>query len=130
MIHKISRIVKVLFQRVSVDRLLSLNKNEKIWYDDVNNMYLQDLLLTYYQQLSDTEADFQVREIQFQMNGNKSRFIPDSLKNAINVFDALFYYVNDVLIFHENRVSCKYNKLISWRSLSKKIGEDLPVIKS
>lgn len=128
MIHKISRIVKVLFQRVSVDRLLSLNKNEKIWYDDVNNMYLQDLLLTYYQQFSDTEADFQVREIQFQMNGNKSRFIPDSLKNAINVFDALFYYVNDVLIFHENRVSCKYDKLISWRSLSKKIGEDLPVI--
>lgn len=128
MIHKISRIVKVLFQRVSVDRLLSLNKSEKIWYDDLNDTYLQDLMLTYYQQFSDTEVSFKVQEIQFQMSGNRAGFVAESCKNNLNVFDTLFYYVNDVLIFHENRVSCKYDKLISWRSLSKKIGEELPVI--
>lgn len=130
MIYQLTEIVRVLFQRVSVERLLA-PAQKAIYYDDLDMDYLQDLLLTFHQNFSDTEMRLRITEVKTQM---KIYSIAESLfgrmditKNRLNVFSVLFYYVTDILVFHDNRVVCRYDKLIEWKSLSDYIGEDLPV---
>lgn len=128
MIHKIAQIVKLLFCRVSVERILTQDNQEKIWYCEVNSPYLQDLMMTYHREFTDTETDFQIQEVSFQMDKNKGQREENICADSLDVFNALFYYVHKVLIFHENKVSCKYNELLEWREIAKALGEDLLIV--
>ena len=127
MIDKLSRIIRVAFQRVPVERLLTLDENKKIYYDNMNLNYLQDLLMTYYQQYSDTEVRMQIGEVQAQMDCNGVCLVYGSNENACNVFSVLFYYTEEVLTIHNNLVVCKYDNLLEWNELARVIGEDIPV---
>lgn len=130
MIYQLSEIVRILFQRVSVERLLE-PKQEALYYDELNVDYLQDLMLTYHQQFSDTEMRLRISEVKTQMKSHTTiRPYLNGLNvkdDMLNVFSVLFYYVTDVLVFHENRVVCRYDRLLEWKRLSDYIGEDLPV---
>lgn len=128
MIHRITEIVKLLFQRVSVERILTDKKSRKLYYDDFNLEYLQDLMLTYCQEFSDTEMNLQIMEIQTQMNEINKNMVYQYAENKFNVFSVLFYCVPNILIFHENRVVCQYKQLLEWNKLVKAIGEDVPVL--
>ena len=64
MIHKLSRIVKMLFRRIPIERLLSLDEKKKVYYDCFPSEYLQELMLTYHKQFSDTEMHLQMSELQ------------------------------------------------------------------
>lgn len=130
MIYQLSEIVRVLFQRVEVERLLE-SEPKAINYDDLDIDYLQDLMLTYNKNFSDTEMRLRIAEVKTQMKAYAA-VQPyfgglNAVKDKLNVFSVLFYYVTDVLVFHENRVVCRYDKLIEWKRLSDYIGEDLPV---
>lgn len=121
MIQELPGMIKVLFKRTSIERILQTNENGKIFYDDIESNYLQDLMLTYYQQFSDTEIHLQIAEVQEQL-------LDPAERDRINVFELMFYYIPQILTFHENKVSCKYNEILTWNDLSKAIGEDLPVL--
>lgn len=128
MIYKISRIVKILFQRVSVERILTGDKNKKLYYDALSKEYLQDVMLTYNQEFSDTEINLQMLELEYQVNQVRRESLERYSKNSVNVFSVLFYYVPEVLTFDKNRVICKYPKILEWNELIRGIGEDLPVL--
>lgn len=50
-----------------------------------------------------------------------------SLKD-IHAFALLFSYLPNILVFYENKVVCKYNRLLDWNNTVRIIGEDFPVI--
>lgn len=127
MIDKMAEIVRVLFQRVSIERILASDEDKKIYYNNLDMDYLQDLLLTYNEQFSDTEIRHKIRETQVQMREYEalSSFMSESGK--INVFSALFYYITDILVINENKVVCRYNRLLEWNRITRHIGEELPI---
>ncbi len=125
---ELERVVKLLFQRLSIERLLTLQEEKKIYYNRVEPDYLQDLMLTYSQEFSDTERNLQLAEMIKQMEQNEKRLVPSAAKGTLHVFSALLFCVPDILTFHENQVACKYNMLLEWNDLTLTLGEDLPVL--
>ena len=128
MIHKMAALLEILFRRVSVERILCEQEENKIYYDELKKSYLQDLLLTYYQQYSDTEIWNQIAEIQLQIDAVGENMDLGNKPGRFHVFSVLFSYVEDILVFHENRVVCRYDKLPEWYRFVKAVGEDLPVL--
>ena len=128
MVDKLNPILRMMFQRVSIERILTLNESRKVYYDQLNMDYLQDLMLTYYQQYTDTEMHLQIQEVQEQMNQGNQSLVYCETSNVFNVFLILLYYVEEVLTFCENRVVCKYQNLLEWNELTRIIGEDLAVV--
>ena len=108
MIDKMAEIVRVLFQRVSIERILTSDEDKKIYYNNLDMDYLQDLLLTYNEQFSDTEIRHKIRETQVQMREYEALSSFMSGSGKINVFSALFYYITDILVINENKVVCRY----------------------
>lgn len=125
---ELERAVKLLFQRVSIERLLTLQEENKIYYNQVKPDYLQDLMLTYSQEFSDTERNLQLSEIVKQMEQNQKLLVPSAVKGTLHVFSALLFCIPNILTFHENQVACKYNMLLEWNDLTLALGEDLPVL--
>ena len=126
MVYRLSKIVQILFQRVSIERLLTEDGNKKIYCNDLSVMYLQDLMLTYYSELSDTEVELQISEIQAQISKMESGYMHAG--KGFDVFSVLFSYVPEVLDGCRNEIVCKYHKLLEWNELAKAIGEDLLVL--
>lgn len=115
MVHKLSKIVQILFRQVSVERLLDSRSDKYLSCKNIDINYLHDLILTYHKEFTDTEIELQLEEVQAQME-------------QINVFDILSVYIPEVLEFHHNKVVCRYQKLQEWHELVRVTGEDLPVI--
>ncbi len=128
MLDKLYPIVQMLFQRVSIEHLLASDERGKLYYQRFRFDYLHDLMLTYYQQYSDTELRMQIREVQEQMHHYRQNPYQEHDVEFFNVFDILFYYAEEVLTYHENRVVCKYYELLRWNELVRVIGEDLLVV--
>lgn len=127
MIDKMAEIVRVLFQRVSIERILTSDQDKKIYYNNLDMDYLQDLLLTYNEQFSDTEIRHKIRETQIQMREYEALSSFTSGPGKINVFSALFYYITDILLINENKIVCRYDRLLEWNRISRYIGEELPI---
>ena len=125
MINKLLEIVSVLFQRTSVERILSSKEKDKIYYDSISMPYLKDLLLTYGSNLSDSEIELQISEVACEMFLRQD--IQDRSMIQIDVFELLFFCIPQILIFHENRVVCRYEYLLAWNNLIRAVGEGLPV---
>lgn len=51
----------------------------------------------------------------------------DPTEQGFSVFDALFYYVNRMLVVQNNEILCQYNELQNWRRLTIELGEELLV---
>ena len=130
MTDQLLKIIIILFQRVPVERILTSDKRQKVFYDQFDEAYLQDLMLTYHQQYSDTELAFQLKEVRLQMEHTygKDELEIQEGKRKFNVFSVLRYYVPSVLTIFENKIVCKYSLLQTWRDLSLAIGEELPVL--
>lgn len=128
MIDKLQPIIQMLFQRVSIEHLLTNEESKKIYYDQLHMDYLHDLLLTYYQQYSDTEMRLQIQEVQEQMNQYNISPVYWEKTDTFNVFFLLFYYAEEVLTVYDNKVVCKYLRLLEWNELVRIIGEDLPIV--
>ncbi len=128
MLHELDKMTKLLFQRVSIERLLTLDENKKVYFNRVNSDYLQELMLTYSKEFSDTERKMQIEEIMSQVTRNLGGLFPAQKSGTAHVFAVLFYYATELLTFHENQVVCKYRELLRWNELMKIIGEDLPVL--
>lgn len=127
MIDKMAEIVRVLFQRVSIEKILTSDQNKKIYYNNLDMDYLQDLLLTYNEQFSDTEIKHKIRETQVQMREYEALSSFTSESGKINVFSALFYYITDILLINDNKIVCRYDRLLEWNRISRYIGEELPI---
>lgn len=125
---ELEHVVKLLFQRVSIERIVTDQKNKKVYYDQVDPGYLQDLMLTYSHEFSDTERRLQITEIIKQTDQNKAQLFDTRGPGKLHVFSTLFFYISEILTFHENQVACKYNYLLEWNDLIHTIGEDLPVV--
>ena len=128
MLYEMDKMVKLLFQRVSIERLLTLDKRKKVYFNQISPEYLQDLMLTYSQEFSDTERNLQIREIIDQVNESMRYLFHIEEPGTVNVFSILFFYMAELLTFHENRVVCRYRELLRWNELMRVIGEDLPVM--
>lgn len=131
MIYKLSKIVQIIFRRVSVERLLDIRPEKGISCENIDSDYLHDLMLTYYKTFTDTEIELQLREVQVQMKGfykDNGRHMDKHLHNRLDAFEILFVYIQGVLEFSQNKVVCKYQKLAEWNELVRATGEDLPVV--
>ena len=124
MISRTTQIVKILFRRVSIERLLSFGMEQQLFYE-INKEYLKGLMLTSKYEFSDTEVEAQIREVRSEMR--KIRFGQET-GDGINAFAVLFFCVKEILTFYENHVVCQYRYLLDWNALTRDIGEDLPVV--
>ena len=61
MTDQLLKIIIILFQRVPVERILTSDKRQKVFYDQFDEAYLQDLMLTYHQQYIDSELALQLK---------------------------------------------------------------------
>ena len=120
-------IVKVLFQRASIEKILAFEEDSHIHYDNIEISYLQDLILTYGKKISDTEVNLQIMEVNTQIEYERQRKNRLLDTNRLDVFSVLFYYIEEILTFYENRCVCKYSHLLEWNELTKILGQDLPV---
>lgn len=121
--HKLPKLIEIMFNRVSVERLLYNNADNKIYYDHISLAYLQDLMLTYDKSLSDTELRLQLKEINYQ---TESEALEKSMNgNAVNVFSVLCFYIPKLLTVQDNHCVVKYAKLLEWNQLAKVVGEDI-----
>lgn len=121
--HKLPKLIEIMFNRVSVERLLSNNADKKIYYDHISLAYLQDLMLTYDKSLSDTELRLQLKEINYQ---TESEALERSMHgNAVDVFSVLCFYIPELLTVQDNHCVVKYAKLLEWNQLAKVVGEDI-----
>lgn len=126
--YELQKALRLLFQRTSIERILMFQEEKKIYYDDIEPKYLQDLMLTYSQEFSDTERRLQIAEIQNQLDDNRFDLIPSQDPGKMNVFSVLFMHAPEILTFYENQVVCRYNRILEWNELTRGIGEDLPVL--
>lgn len=126
--NELQRALRLLFQRTSIERILALKEENKIYYDDIAPEYLQDLLLTYSNEFSDTERRLQLDEIQNQIDYNRFRLVSSQEAGKLNVFSILLMYVPDILTFYENYVVFRYERIFEWNKLTRVIGEELPVL--
>ena len=117
MAYQLTEIVKLLFSRVSVERILGKNDEKKaIYYDELDSEYMQDLILTYDRNYSDTEISLRLSEVRKKFDGK------------LHVFNLLSECAQDMLVFYDNRIVCKYGRLLEWNGLMKTVGEELPVL--
>ena len=128
--RQLSGFISTLLQRISIERLLTVEKNHKIYYDELDKDMVKDLMLTYNPSIGDAVIDGMIEEIQQQFEAKPMELIyPDQpdRKDNFNIFYIVFYYVKDILTFYENEVSCQYSRLLEWNELTKIIGKDLPI---
>lgn len=116
MAYPLSEIVKLLFSRVSIERILESRSKKVIFYDELDSEYMQDLILTYDEKYSDTEIQMRLSEVRKKFEGK------------LHVFHLLSECSQDMLVFHDNRIVCQYSCLLEWNSLMKAVGEELPVL--
>lgn len=132
MIHKLSKIVQIIFRHISVERLLDPRPEKRISYESIDSNYLHDLMLTYYKAFTDTEIELQLREVHLQINRQLHKYSDGQFdkrpNNHLNAFEVLFEYIPQVLDYSQNKVVCKYQKLAEWNELVRATGEDLPVV--
>lgn len=116
MAYQLTEIVKLFFTRTSVERILKSQSHDTIYYDELDSEYMQDLILTYDEKYSDTEINLRLSEVRRKSRGR------------LHVFDLLTECAQNMLVFQDNRIVCKYNRLLEWNSLMKTVGEELPVL--
>lgn len=125
--YLLTDIIKILFQRVSVERILSKDSTKAVIFNRFEFDYIQELMITYNHNFSETEIRLKINEMYMRRKRLKKSSI-DYPSNKFDVFDILFSFVNDLLIFNENKVMCKYSELDEWNTLRRAIGEDLPIM--
>lgn len=126
--YELQKTLRLLFQRTSIERILMLQEEKKIYYDDIDPRYLQDLMLTYSHEFSDTERRLQIIEIQNQLDDTRRDLISAQNPGKMNVFSVLFMHAPEILTFYENQVVCRYNRILEWNEITRGIGEDLLVL--
>ncbi|MGM9927801.1 MAG: hypothetical protein ACI4E3_02635 [Candidatus Fimousia sp.] len=124
MINNLAKVIKVLFKSIPIKRILSLDEKIQMDYDRIDIRYIRKLLLEENGDVySDTEIQYQIAELLEQYQGKTEENPRD-----IHVFALMFSYLPNILVFYENKVVCKYNRLLEWNDIVRVIGEDFPVI--
>lgn len=120
MAYQLADVLELLFRRISIERILSSKEEKTIYYDDVDLEYLQDMALTYEQHYSDTEMHMRLYDLSVRTGKDGRR--------SLRVFDVLTECAQGLLLFHNNHVVCRYDKILEWNQIMKAIGEELPVL--
>lgn len=120
MAYQLVDLLELLFRRILIERILNIHEEKVIYYDALSLEYIQDMAMTYEQHYSDTEMNMKIFDFCIRIEQNA--------ESGLNVFDVLADYVKDVLVFHNNHVVCRYDKILEWNQIMKAIGEELPVL--
>lgn len=115
-------ILDLFYKKVSIQAVL----DNKIKYEDFDKKTFMRLAVAYLPHYSEDEMEHTFTYL-VDLFREKSILRGRSALHRLNVFDALFYYADDCLTIQNNRVLCKYNKLLEWREMILKVSEDLIV---
>ena len=107
-------IIGMYFQSISSYNILSGD----LTYTEFNKNDFDELALKELPHLSETETK------QLYVYLEKSI---RNCKNGLIVFEILKYVVKEYLVIRENTPICRYEKILQWRALTRRIGEDLPI---
>ena len=119
-------VIKMLFRQISPMEVL----NGKANYDRINEDRLLRLSNIYLPQYSNDEIKNMIHylENEFEWQHNRIRGEEHSRSHeGIYVFDAIFVFVQSVLIEENGMPLCGYEHLLRWRDMTLELDEDLMV---
>lgn len=119
-------VIKMLFRQISPQEVL----NGKADYDRIGEERFLRLSNVYLPQYSNDEIKnmIQYLEHEFEWQHNRLRGEEHSRHyDGINVFDAVFVFVQSVLIEESGMPLCGYEHLLRWRDMTLELDEDLMV---
>lgn len=107
-------IIGMYFQSVSSYHILCGELSYKKFHQDD----FDALALSALPHLSDTET----RQLYIYLKNRVT-----GCETGLNVFEALKNTANQYLLIRENKPICRYDRILQWRRLTERIGEDLPI---
>lgn len=124
--NNLEQILNLVFHRVSPASILA----GEIKYYNFSVEEFVRLAKSYVEEYSETELHnmwlhYQNIFLSYRDTHRMALEISDVLD--VNVFEALFYYVDKILIIQNNKILCRYDKLLNWRALTFGLSEDLLV---
>lgn len=116
-------ILNLLFRRVPVKNVL----NNKIVYHSFDRREFIQLCFAYDVNHSEPEISNMWMYYKDIFHSEYQNYNWQPVHKGFSVFEALFYYVNRMLIIQNNEIMCKYNQLLHWRKLTFALSEELMV---
>lgn len=121
----LEEIIKLLFKKVASGTVI----REFLRYDRFSEQEFMQMATAYIPYYSNNEASNMLMYYQGMLDRENFSLnrVPSIQDRGLNVFDVLFYYANQVLIFQDNDVVCRYDKMLEWRKVTLEISEELLV---
>lgn len=119
--EELSYILKVILKRIPYVDFLNTKYNCMC----MDREMLENAVRGYMVSYSDTEIRNMLESL-FDFLLEYRRFLGDrSMNEAISVFDAVFRFVDVMLIWKNNEIMVRYEKILSWRMTTQDLGEEL-----
>ena len=121
--NNLESILKLLFRRVSAHSIICGD----IRYNNFEKTEFERLYFTYDFVRNENEISnlWMFYKDTFTTEDRKFERFSNSSEKGFSVFDALFYYVNQMLTVENNEILCQYKQLLNWRSVTLELSEDL-----
>lgn len=120
----IRNVIKILFRYRTPAEVLSGEAK----YNDVRRESFIQLANAYMPQYSNNEIENMLRFLgsEFEWHNNKIRGqVTDRKQRAVNVFDAILLFADNVLVEENGTPLCRYENLLRWRDMIIALEEDL-----
>ena len=119
--EELSYILKVMLKRISYVDFL----NGKYNCMDFDRKMLEHAVRGYMTSYSDTEIRNMLESF-YDFLLEYGKFWGDkSIDDGISVYDAIFRFVDTMLISKNNEIMVKYEKILQWRMITQDLGEEL-----
>lgn len=122
--YNLDDIIRIYFKRTSAREVLENRVN----YKDYPLEVFGSKAMMYMKRYSDTENAGLYDYARGYLHTRKYNMDEvGEFRREANVFEALGYFAEKMLVMQNNKVVCKYPKFVRWREVTKLIGETAPI---